>query len=154
MRGWSDSEASGTPHEYMSYRSPEFLALQTGCYMLLKDNNNFATLDGISQGSQVFGLCFALCQLETNFSFDAPTPLFFYLLTAVFEGYGAIGAMLRVCCVICCYAPTSGMWILCLFFTLAFFLSKGDQQRCHNRKHRLAQCVMGVREAVCLGNFI
>lgn len=99
-------------------------------------------------------------QLEANFFFSSFSILlhclllfFFFKVTSLFAQRCAIGVMLRVCCVICCHASASGMWILSLFFLLRLspFLSKEDQQSCHNnRGHSLKQCVMKLRKAVCL----
>ncbi len=53
--------------------------------------------------------------------FDLPAiaPSFFFPVTSLFALRCATGVMLRVCCVICCYASTSGMWLLSLFYSLA-----------------------------------
>lgn len=59
--------------------------------------------------------------------------------------------MLRVCCVICCYASTSGMWIHSLFYS-GFLPScqKRTNNPVNNRQHSLKQCVTRWRKEVCL----
>lgn len=70
---------------------------------------------------QILFCCFI--QLEATFPFKvsyspaiAPT-FFFFKVTSLIALCCAIGVMLRVCCVICCYASTSGMWVLYPFYS-------------------------------------
>lgn len=59
--------------------------------------------------------------------------------------------MRRVCCVICCYASTSGMWVHSLFYS-GFLPScqKRTNNPVNNRQHSLKQCVTRWRKEVCL----
>lgn len=81
-------------------------------------------------------LFWCFIQLEATFllKFLIPSPLplpplFFFKVTSLFAQCCAIGVMLRVCCVICCYASTSGMWILSPFYSCSFPLC---QKRTNN----------------------
>lgn len=97
-----------------------------------------------------------LQQLEENFSckcfrFPSPLPIYFSSDLSLFAQLCAIGVMLRVCRVICCYASSSGMWIHSLFYS-GFLPScqKRTNRPVNNRQHSLKQCVTRWRKEVCL----
>lgn len=71
---------------------------------------------------------------RSKYSVSLPLPK---RVTSLFAQHCAIGVTLSVCCVICCYASTSGMWILSLFYS-------GSLPLCQKRTNNPVKISFGV----------
>lgn len=59
----------------------------------------------------------------------------------------ATGVVLRLRCVICCYASASGMWSLFSVLNLSLYAQRGPATRSH-QQHSFKECVFKLREDV------
>lgn len=145
-----------------------FISLHTGCCILEEVHlisRNLITLPSLPDMRNE-NHCHCVTVFATSISWKQlslskcsvplpPSPLPSFKVTSLFAQCCAIGVMLRLCCVICCYASTSGMWSLSLFF---FFYSRSlhlCQKRTNNLvttigNHGLMRRVMKLRKAVPL----
>lgn len=126
-----------------SHRSPRFITLHTGGCILYEvhlisgkcatvhfiSSPDMRSKEHILSATQPSSLktvrsCFVasfswkqLFLLKFLIPLPLPLPFFFFKVTSLIALCCAIGVMLRVCCVICCYASTSGMWVLYPFYS-------------------------------------